>query len=121
MAIANANTAFKQQSGSEINDEKSLVALIRVLNRDNALPIDYVTTKKAKETGWDGTGSLWSKFLLNKKIIGGDPYWENPYQTKGAGLPPIWNLCRATVAASALFTAWTAEPVIYPPNFMKAR
>ncbi|WP_347253166.1 ribonuclease [Leminorella grimontii] len=83
-AVANANVAFKQQSGSQINDEKSLVTLIRVLNRDNVLPITYVTTQKAREAGWDGTGSMWSKFLLNKKIIGGDPYPGKPVSDKGS-------------------------------------
>ncbi|WP_347253161.1 ribonuclease [Leminorella grimontii] len=83
-AVASANVAFKQQSGSEINSEKDLVELVRILNRDNVLPIAYVTTQKAKEAGWDGTGSLWSKFILNKKIIGGDPYLGKPVSDKGS-------------------------------------
>ena len=77
-AVASANTVFKQQNdGIGLEKEGELVTLLKMLNQHNALPNEFVTTEAAKKAGWDGKGSLWDVWLLNKKVIGGDPYVDS--------------------------------------------
>lgn len=73
-AVSDANQKLQQRNEKTIKNEKDLVKLLEILNRDDVLPNNYVTSRKAKELGWSGNDneSLWDTWALNKKSIGGD-------------------------------------------------
>lgn len=71
--VQNTNQILNQHNAAIVIDANALVTLLHTLNKHNMLPNVYVTEKEAKSAGWSGTGSLWKIWLLNKKILGGDP------------------------------------------------
>lgn len=84
IAVHDANQQLETDNNKAINDEASLVKLLRTLNKDDVLPVQYVTTDYAKKQGWSGNSqdSLWKVWVLNKKEIGGDSV-QIPEQKSG--------------------------------------
>lgn len=84
VAVHDSNQQLETNGNKTINDEASLVKLLRTLNKDDVLPAQYVTTVDAKRQGWSGNpqDSLWKVWVLNKKEIGGDSV-QIPEQKSG--------------------------------------
>ncbi|AVF36714.1 ribonuclease domain-containing protein [Rahnella sikkimica] len=83
-AVHDTNQQLESNNNKPVNDEAGLVKLLRTLNKDDVLPVQYVTTEYAKKQGWSGNpqDSLWKVWVLNKKEIGGDSI-QIPEQKSG--------------------------------------
>ncbi|MBS1204073.1 MAG: ribonuclease [Proteobacteria bacterium] len=80
-----ANQQLAEQNKRTVQDVNKLTDLLKTLNRDNVLPTEYITREQAIKLGWSGKAedSLWSVWVLNKKVLGGDPWTGKPAPGKG--------------------------------------
>lgn len=82
--VSEANVTLQGRGLNRINSTRELVELLKYMDKNKALPGQYMRSDLAKRYGWSGDdrGSLWSNPPTRGKLIGGDPFQHRSLPNK---------------------------------------